>query len=357
MTAKTKIAVVGTGWWATQAHIPALLENPRVQIVLVDKNPAALKAAAENYNIDAAYSSVTEAKNAHPDLAGAIVAVHHAAHYAAGKEVLENGLHLLMEKPMTLYAREARRLVELAETKGLQILVGYTYPYLEPIQAAKKRIDDGSLGDIEYITCSMSSMTIEFLRGKPQEYLQTMDYKVTGPSNSTYSDPKVAGGGQAHLQITHSAGMMFYLASELRADTVVAFMSNLDCQVDVTDAIAVRMRNGAVATVGSTGNIGKGDSGIVEVHLHGSKGRLMVDSVSGLMHMRLHDGTEERMAPTYPPYPANIPSQRFVDLILGSASNFFPGKTVGLYTVELLDAAYRSAAQDGMPVKVASLYE
>jgi predicted dehydrogenase len=358
MPTKAKVAVVGTGWWATQAHIPTLLENPRAEIVLVDKNPAALQAAAEKYNIEAAYTSLSDAKKAHPDLLGAIVAVQHAAHYAAGREVLEHGLHLFMEKPMTLYAREARSLVELAEAKGLQILVGYTYPYLEPIQAAKKRIDDGLLGDIEYVTCSMSSMTIEFLRGRPQEYLQTMDYKVTGPSDSTYSDPKVAGGGQGHLQITHSASMMFYLAPELRADTVVAFMGNLDCKVDVTDAIAVRMGNGAVATVGSTGNLGKGDAGIVEVHLHGSNGRLMVDSISGAMHMRLHDGTEERIAPTtHPVYPASIPSQRFIDLLLDGASNFFPGKTVGLYTVELLDAAYRSAAQGGMPVKVASLYE
>src|SRR5687768_16753612 len=140
MATKAKIAVIGTGWWATQAHIPTLLENPRAEIVLVDKNPAALQAAAEKYNIEAAYTSLSDAKNAHPDLLGAIVAVQHAAHYAAGREVLEHGLHLLMEKPMTLYAREARSLVELAEAKGLQILVGYTYPYLEPIQAAKKRI-------------------------------------------------------------------------------------------------------------------------------------------------------------------------------------------------------------------------
>ena len=44
MTPKAKIAIVGTGWWATHAHIPALLENPRAEMVLVDKNPAAVKA-------------------------------------------------------------------------------------------------------------------------------------------------------------------------------------------------------------------------------------------------------------------------------------------------------------------------
>ncbi|MBZ0287373.1 MAG: hypothetical protein K8I30_07150, partial [Anaerolineae bacterium] len=162
---------------------------------------------------------------------------------------------------------------------------------------------------------------------------------------------------QGHLQITHSAGMMFYLAPELRAETVTAFMNNLDARVDVADAFAVRMNTGAVATVGSTGNIGKGDGGIVEVHLHGSKGRLLVDAISGLLHIRLHDGTEDIIPPSNPPYPGELPSQRFVDMILDGTPNFFPGATVGLKTVELLDAAYRSAAQDGMPVKIASLYE
>jgi predicted dehydrogenase len=352
-----KLAVIGTGWWATNAHIPALLANPRAQVVLVDRSTEAVKTAAAKFSVPHAYTSLRAALDAHPDIQGAIVAVPHQAHYEVGKEVLESGLHLLMEKPMVLYARQAKSLVDIAEARGLHILMGYTFPYLDPVQAAKQRVDDGLLGDIEYITCSMSSMTIEFLRGKPQEYAEVMKYPVTGPGASTYSDPAVAGGGQAQLQITHSAAMMFYLAPGLRADTVVAFMNNLDCRVDVADAIAVRMNSGAVATVGSTGNVGKGDGGIVEVHLHGSKGRLLVDAISGRMYMRLHNGREERIAPTNPVYPGSVPTQRFVEILLDGAPNFFPGKTNGLYTVELLDAAYRSAAQGGMPVKVASLYD
>lgn len=357
MTTTAKIAVIGTGWWATNAHIPALLENPRAETVLIDHNPDALNAAAARYGIAAAYTSLPGALLEHPDLVGAIVAVPHHAHHAVGKEVLEHGLHLLMEKPMTLYAREAKDLVDLAHHRNLQILMGYTFPYLDPVQEAKKRIDDGLLGDIEYVTCSMSSMTIEFLRGKPEAYREVMKYPVTGPGASTYSDPHIAGGGQAHLQITHSAAMMFYLAHGLRADVVTAFMNNLDAKVDVADAIAARMTNGAVVTVGSTGNIGQGDGGIVEVHLHGSKGRLLVDAISGTLHMRLHDGREERIAPHQPGYPGREPSKRFVEMILDGRRNEFPGETNGLYTVELLDAAYRSAAHDGMPVRVASLYQ
>jgi predicted dehydrogenase len=134
-------------------------------------------------------------------------------------------------------------------------------------------------------------------------------------------------------------------------------MSNLDTKVDVADAFIARMNNGAVATIGSTGNIGQGDGGCVEVNLHGSKGRLLVDAISGLMYFRSHSGKEERIAPTNPPYPGRVPSERFVDMILDGRRNEFPGATNGLYTVELLDAAYRSAAQEGAPVRVRSLYE
>jgi predicted dehydrogenase len=356
MADRAKIAVIGTGWWATTAHIPALLNNPRADLVLVDKHPAALRAAADKYNVKHAYTSLGEAIADHPDLRGAVVVVPHHAHYEVGKEVLEHRLHLLMEKPMTLTAPHAQDLCDLAQRMGVHILVGYTFPYLDHIQAAKRHVDAGAIGEIEYITCSMSSMTIEFLRGKPEEYAPVMNYPVTGPGQRTYSDPAVAGGGQAHLQITHSAALMFYLAPGLRAHIVSAFMHNLDANVDVADAIAVRMNNGAVATVGSTGNIGKGDSGIVEVHLHGSKGRLLVDAISGVMYMRLHSGAEDRVESVRPPYPAHTPTKRFVETILDGGKNEFPGETNGLYTVELLDAAYRSAAQEGMPIKVASLY-
>ena len=262
-----------------------------------------------------------------------------------------------MEKPMVLHAKEAKALVDLAAQKHLQILMGYTFPYLEPLEIAKKRVDDGLLGDIEYITCSMTSLTIEFYRGKPENYQPVMQYVVTGPGSATYSDPKVAGGGQGQLQITHSVAMMFYYAPGLRAEKVSAFMGKLDTQVDVVDAFAVKMHNGAVATVGSSGNVGPGDPSLIEIHVHGSKGRLLVEGYSGKMYMRLHDGTVEQIGPVNPVYPQHLPQQKFIEIIEDGAKNYFPGFSNGLYTVELLEAAYRSAEKEGMPITIASLYD
>ncbi len=355
--ANVKIAMIGAGWWGTQFHIPALIANERVDFVLVDKNADALKVAADKYELEYTYTSLSDALNDHGDIRGAVVAVPHHAHYAVAKEVLESGLHIMLEKPMTLYAREAKELVEIASEKNLEMLIGYIFPYIDTMAEAKQYMDEGRIGDIEYITCSMSSMTVEFLRGKPEEYAEVFNYPVTGPTTKTYADPATAGGGQAQLQITHSAAMMFYLASGLRAERVTAFMNNLDAQVDVADAFAVRMNNGAVATVGSTGNIGKGDGGLVEVHLHGSKGRLYAEAIKGELYMRLHDGTEVHRITDNPGYPAEKSTQQFVNMLLDGAPNQHPGYPEGLYTVELLEAAYRSAAQDGLPVTIESLYE
>jgi predicted dehydrogenase len=354
---KVKLAVIGMGWWGTQFHVPNLLNNERAEIVLVDKNPDAVKSASEKYNIPHAYTSLTDALKAHSDIKGAVVVVPHRAHYEVAKDVLDKGLHLMLEKPMTLHAKEAKALIDLAAEKQLEILIGYIFPYIDTMVEAKKYMDEGAIGDIEYVTCSMSSMTVEFLRGKPEAYADLLNYPVTGPTAQTYGDPRVAGGGQAQLQITHSAEMMFHLAPSLRAEKVTAFMNNLDANVDVADAIAVKMTNGAVATVGSTGNIGKGDGGLVEVHLHGSKGRIYAEAIKGEFYMRLHDGTEVHRVTDTPGYPSEMSTVQFVKMILDGAPNPHPGYSSGLYTVELLDAAYRSAAQDGMPITIASLYE
>jgi predicted dehydrogenase len=52
-------------------------------------------------------------------------------------------------------------------------------------------------------------------------------------------------------------------------------------------------------------------------------------------------------------YPRFATARNLVDVVLGRAANGSPGE-VGLRTVELLEAAYRSAAKEGQPVGVES---
>ena len=53
MNQKARIAVIGTGWWATEVHIPALIANPKADLVaLCDKDPQRLKNAATHFQIE-----------------------------------------------------------------------------------------------------------------------------------------------------------------------------------------------------------------------------------------------------------------------------------------------------------------
>ena len=53
MADKARVALIGTGWWATTAHFPALLAHPDAEIVgAADPRADVLAKAAEKYQGD-----------------------------------------------------------------------------------------------------------------------------------------------------------------------------------------------------------------------------------------------------------------------------------------------------------------
>jgi predicted dehydrogenase len=361
MTKQARIAIVGVGWWTTTAHIPALLNNPDAVITaLADTRSDVMEKATQTYNLAARRYTDYKTMLAEAEIDGVIVATNHTTHYEIAKACLEAGKHVMVEKPMVLKARHAYDLRDLAAQKGVELIVGYPWHYTANTLRARELVQSGKLGTIEYVTSLFSSMVIEFLRGNEDKYRSAFNYPVTGPG-SVYADPARSGGGQGHLQVTHSAATMFFVTG-LRAQRVSAYMNHLDLQVDVCDAIAVRFqpesdgKPGAVGVVGSTGNIGVGDSGVNELQVYGELGRLTLDHVAGTLYVRYHDGAEMH-GETLPPdqrYPSGVTSANLVDVILGKAANGSPAE-VGVRVVELLDAAYRSAEGDGIPVSIADL--
>src|SRR5689334_23058323 len=127
MTAKARIAVIGSGWWSTYTHIPGLLHHPDVELVAIcDRDRDKLGAAAAAYSIARTYDD-HQAMLDQEQLDGVVIATNHASHYEIARAALERSLHVMLEKPMTLQARDARHLVELAAQHGRSIIIGYTY--------------------------------------------------------------------------------------------------------------------------------------------------------------------------------------------------------------------------------------
>jgi predicted dehydrogenase len=250
---------------------------------------------------------------------------------------------------MVLYATHAQELVELAARQRRELIVGYPWHYGAHARRAREIIQSGELGAVQYVNCTFSSHIIELLRGH-DDSARSDAYPVHGPG-AVYSQPHLSGGGMGHLQITHSAGLLFFV-TQLRARRVHALMRNHDLPLDLVDAITVEFEGGALGTVGGTGN---GMHRKLDLQVHCERGCIDMDMVADTTVVRYGDGRAEALDPPADAYPRFAPADNLVDIVLGRAENQSP-PLAGWRAVELLDAAYRSAGADGLAVTVADLY-
>ena len=344
---KARIGVIGAGWWATQEHIPSLRTYEKADLVgIADPNAEKLRAAATHYEVDRTYEDYRDLL---PKVEGVVISVPHAYHYEISRDALDAGVHVLVEKPMVLTAAHAWDLVERARKKNLELMVGTTFQFTSHARRAREIVQSGGIGDLLF-----ASMVQSFFRSRPGDYSSVFDYPVTGPEPNTYSDPDIAGGGQGQTQISHAMGMVFWVTGR-RATEAFAYMESVDLPVDLVDAISYRLDNGAIGTMGAAGSLRPGQDQNQEFRYYGTKGQLRQDIIHGTADVHYNDGTSE----VFPDlaendiYPAHLPSCTLADLVLGDGENLAPGR-VAAHTVELLEAAYRSA-ESGMPVKIDEL--
>lgn len=350
-TQKARIAVIGAGWWATTAHIPAVQEHPQAELVaLCDRDPQKVAAAAAAYGVTTTYTEL-DAMLAQEAVDGAIVVTNHASHYPVAKRCLEAGLHVVIDKPMTLYAWQAKALVELAQAQQRELLVGYPYNYTPYAIRSREVIQSGALGQVQYVNCVFATHIFDLLRG---------EHNVTGPVHGpgkVYSDPLLSGGGLGHLQLTHPLGVLFFV-TDLRIKRVHARMHQHGLAVDLVGAITTEFEGGALGTIGGTGNLGGGNGRKQVVQIYCEDGSIDIDIVSGDALIYRRGQPPEAIEPMIGErdYRRSAPAHNLVEIILGQTGNQSPG-TVGWRVVELLDAAYRSARQDGQGVTCAELYQ
>jgi len=352
-TSPARIAVVGTGWWATEHHIPALLDHPDAALVaLCDANLEKARMTADAYGVPSAYASVDEML-ANERLDGAIVVTDHATHYTVAKGCLQAGLHILIEKPMTLFAREAKELVELAASQRVQIAMGYNHTYSPYTIRAQQVVASGALGELQYVNGIFNQHVLRLYQGKSTGIGEGRDRLVHSPADA-YSDPRRSGGGHGHLQITHLASLLFFISGR-RVAQVQARMRNHGLAVDLVDAILVEFDNGSLGSIGGTGNMAGGRK--IDLQLYCENGWIDIDEAAGTARIS-DNGTlhEEALTDENRHYYRHATTKNFVETVLGRAENHVSG-LIGWRAVELLDAAYRSAAAGGSAVEVASLYD
>lgn len=342
-----RAAVIGAGWYACQNHIPTLAGRHDVTLDGVcRKGEEALERVRSHFGFAFASEDHREVLARRPDIV--VVASPHDLHFAHSRDALLAGAHVLCEKPFTIDPAEAWELVRLAREKGRHLLVANGYNYLPHVAELRDRIAGGMLGEIEHMMVSFISATRDvFLGDKGLTSWQTAFFR---PDRTTWQNP-ARGGGFAFGQLSHSLALMLYL-SGLTPETVSALSMGREV-VDLADAAALRMDNGAVVSVSGAAAMPQGNRGLMRLFLTGSKGLLTAEFDIDQCRFRGFDGTVEQfeLADGDWVYHCRGPVNALADLARGAGQNRSPGE-IGAHSTAILAAMLASAAAGGAPQPV-----
>ncbi len=344
MTDKLRLGVIGAGSWAVASHLPELTRRPEVEFVAVArKGPEMLERVKERFGFQVASEDYRAVIATGPDIC--LVSSPSGLHYEHAKAALDAGAHVLVEKPVTIEPAHAWELVDLAERKGLHFVCSFGWNYRPMLVDAKRLYDERGIGTVEQVVVTMSSTTRELLS-------RTGSYPAASPEArvdpETWTNPALSGGGYGQAQLSHALGLSLWLTG-LRGASVFALMARaLDAPVELYDACAIRYTNGAIGVLsGGAAHAGfDGDRHQLDVRIIGSEGQFLLDLQRPAVWLFRADSGEVRL-PVEPgdgDYDCVGPPNALVDLALGrDVVNRSPG-WLGARTVEILDAAYRSAA-------------
>ena len=141
-----RICVIGGGRWG-QNHIKTLYNMGNLAGI-VENDPDRLKELLKLYPVNG-FNFVSDALKEKFD--GFVVVTPAETHYSIGKQLLELGLNVLIEKPMSLKSEHSEELINIAKRTGSRLMVGHVLLFHPAIKKIKELIDEGQIGKIYYV--------------------------------------------------------------------------------------------------------------------------------------------------------------------------------------------------------------
>lgn len=140
-----RIALIGCGAIARSFHLPALVRDAAVKdsLCLVDTVPERTRALGAEFGIERVARDYREVIDT---IDAAVITVPHSLHYPIARDLLDRGVHVLCEKPLTETAEEARNLIRRAEEAGVVLAANYTKRLYPSFQKVRELIQAGAIG-------------------------------------------------------------------------------------------------------------------------------------------------------------------------------------------------------------------
>lgn len=140
------VAVVGTGF-GKKVHIPGFQAHPETEIVAIyHRDLSKAQEIAQAHNIPHGCNTIADIVKL-PAVQAVSISTPPFLHYEMAKAVLQAGKHLLLEKPVTLNAAEAKELYSLAREKGLIATVDFEFRFVPGWQLFSQLLSENYVGN------------------------------------------------------------------------------------------------------------------------------------------------------------------------------------------------------------------
>jgi predicted dehydrogenase len=148
-----KIGVVGCGYWGPNL-VRNLIQLHKVEeLYCCDLDTKKLERMQNLFPAIKTFRDYKELLKIQ-DLDGAVIATPVNSHYPLAKEFLEQGVHVMVEKPLTHSLETSAKLLKLAEEKKRILMVGHTFEYTAAVNKIKEIVESGELGKVLYVSCT-----------------------------------------------------------------------------------------------------------------------------------------------------------------------------------------------------------
>ncbi|MBT2550996.1 Gfo/Idh/MocA family protein [Arthrobacter sp. ISL-65] len=212
-----KAAVIGCGDVST-VHFEAIAKLEGVQLAAVcDSDPERLAAAAEAYGVPGFPDHLSLIEAIRPDVVH--VTTPHNLHASIAVDCLEQGVHVVVEKPLAHTLQEGRRLVTAAKASTAKIAVCFQNRYNSTAQAMHSLLSSGELGAV-----LGASATVLWHRGP--EYYRNRPWRGTWEGG---------GGGLMMNQAIHTVDLLQWLVGDVVSLSGNAATRFLGSTIEVED--------------------------------------------------------------------------------------------------------------------------
>ncbi len=325
-----RLGIIGVGGIARH-HLGQISKIDGYKIAaLCDIVPSQIDAAKEKFpdlTSDAAIYSDYRELLASPDVDAVLIATPHTQHFEQATDAINAQKHVLLEKPMVCRVEDAHALLAHLEGYPKTFALAYQRHAQGQFAYIRDKIASGDLGAVTFISA-----------------LQCQQWKK-GTAGSWRQDPALSGGGQINDSGSHLLDIILWVTG-LTVAEVTAFMDNSGTPVDINSAVSMRFTNGAQ---GNISVVGDAPTWHEDITIWCERGAFFYRNGK----LEFCDATGKRTTLENDVLPA---SRNIDEDFLGAINGSLPGPAApplcGLRTIELTEAAWRSAAQNGAPVKM-----